>query len=230
MKKKFAYISLLILLLISISLSSCSLRIEKVNPLEVIDSGDCSAPCWRGIIPGVTTLDEAWVIAQSMLEVINSTENAPISIEKDGKGEYIIIYFDKISVTFSADSLGVVEEGDFYFHLLRELEKPTMGDLLSIYGEPESIEICHELMEMRRAIVYIYYPQMYLLFDQTLPIEGDDYSVSVNKNTHIDTILLLPRAHERPVYDFSFSWTGYGDVVIEPAKRNEGSICTELFP
>lgn len=179
-----------IIFVVMYALSSCSLSNEKIKPLEIIDSIDCTTPCWRGITPGVTTFDEAWKLAQRMLETTNSLENVPTGIERGATDDNIIIYFDKISITFYANSLGVIDEGKFYFHLISRLEKPTMADLLSIYGEPDSIEICHELMEMRRAMVYIYYPQMYFLFDQTLPIDGDSFEVIIGKNTHIDYIYL----------------------------------------
>jgi len=220
--------SLVIIILLGIP--SCSINSGKNDPLQVIDSEDCLAPCWRGIIPGVTTLDEAWALAQQMMQERNPNEGVPTEIEKDTLDRYIIIYFEKIGLKFYVDSHGVIEEGEFSFHLLRRSEKPKLKDLLSVYGEPDSIEMCHDLMEMRRAIVYIYYPQMYFLFDQTLPIEGESFDVFVEENTRIDYISLLPQSFERPVYDFSFPWSGYGDMSITPTQRNSESICEKLFP
>lgn len=216
--------------IIMLAISSCSINSDKNDPLHVIDSEGCSAPCWRGIKPGVTTLDEAWIIAQQMVQASNTNEVVPTEIKKNAADRYIIIYFGKTSLTFYADSQGVIEEGEFYFHLLRHSEKPKLDDLLSVYGEPDSIEICHDLMEIRRAIVYIYYSQMYFLFEQSLPLYGDSFDVPIEKNTRIEYITLLPQTYERPVYDFSFKWTGYGGVSITPVQATPGSICEKLFP
>ena len=226
--KNIFQLSLVIIILLAIS--SCSTINSKNAPLQVIASEECTATCWRGITTGVTTLDEAWALVQQMMQERNPDEVVPTEIEKDTLDRYITIYFGKITLTFYADSDGVIEDGELSFRLLRRSEKPKLTDLLSVYGEPDSIEICHDLMEMRRAIVYIYYPQMYFLFVQTLPIEGESFDVSIEKSTHIDYITLLPQSYEHPVYDFSFPWAGYGDVLITPAQANSGSICEKLFP
>ncbi len=217
-------------LVIMILLSSCSLSSDKTKPINVIDSVNCIAPCWRGITPGVTTLDEAWALAQLLEQASDKKNFTPSVIRKNDENQYVYLDYNVPGVMLYSDSNGIIEEIVFIFQTPHRWKKPRLGDIISAYGKPESVEICQEIMETNGAIVYIYYPGIKLSFSHKLPINGDSFRVPIQENTRIDRITFIPESLEIPVYDFSFSWTGYGDVTVEPSKSNEKSICRELFP
>lgn len=221
----------LLLALVMLVISSCS-QLKKGNDVtDVMVSQECSAPCWRGITPGVTRFNEAWDIVQGMGSAQqNASEIPPDKVEKDFMDRYISVHFKTVYVSLSADEQGIIADIHFFRNARYRWENPKLKEFIEVYGDPESIEICHEVFERRRAIVYIYYPEMYLWFNKFLPINGESFIVPIQKNTRIDSVLFLPTSYERPLYDFSFSWTGYGDVTISPAQRNKESICTTLFP
>ena len=53
------------------------------------------------------------------------------------------------------------------------------------------------------------------------PASPIDYlKIPIQKNTRIDWIEFFLQTSDRPVYDYTLPWSGYGDAVIELEKRN----------
>lgn len=230
-KKTMTSKRLIFLILVMLGVSSCSQFPEKNDIFDVMVSQECSVPCWRGITPGVTTFYEAWNIVQEMkFTNQNASGIPPDKISKNILDGYISIQFNKVFVSLSANDQGIITENHFSRISRYRWNNPKLKEFIKVYGEPESIKICHEFMEMRRAIVFIYYPDMYLYFNTFLPTRGESFNVPIEKNTRINNVTFLPSSYERPLFDFSFSWTGYGEVTITPVKRNPDSICTIWFP
>lgn len=223
MKKKFIF--LLFSLIVLIVISGCGLSNRKSQTLDILQNQVCAPPCWQGITPGTTTFDEAWTIAQNLMMSENSFHNQlPISVD-DGKfNDYISINYKYMGIGLNPDSQGTINEILFLFDR-RYWVKPELQDLIEIYGNPISVEMCHESIGSRRAIVWIRYPDVSFSYDQKLPAEGDSFTVHVKMDTEIEYILYKLPGAEFPALDFSFPWSGYGDLTIRPAEKNPLSTC-----
>jgi len=192
--------------------------------LNFIKNQVCEPPCWQGITPGTTTFDEAWTIAQSLVSTDNNLiGQLPMSIDRDVVFRFIDIDYKSVGVGLRPDSQGIIEEIGFTFR--RHRDEPELQDLIEIYGNPVSVDICHELMEIRRAVVWIRYPEVSFYFSEQLPAEGDLFTVHAKKDTGINFILYKSPDAELPILDFSFPWSDYGDLTITPAKKNPLSTC-----
>lgn len=193
---------------------------------NVIVSQECSAPCWRGITPGITSFDEAWKIVQKMeLKNGNSRTVIPIDIDKDSIHNRIVIDFRHVGVSLLPNPEGIIKEINFTVFPRTLWDKPKLSELIDVFGNPVNLDICHEKMEIRRVVVRIRYPYMYYMFDQKLPLNGDSFTVPVYKNTRVENIEYTSPDIDIPIHDFSFPWTGYGDISITPTERNPSSTC-----
>lgn len=214
-----------LLLLFVIVISACTKFQPGDEVFDVVVSSDCSAPCWREITPGTTSFDEAWEIAQNMaLKDSATSDPVPDKIDKDILDRNFVIDFNKVGVLITPNSQGIINEIGFTFHR-QYWDEPKLSDLIKVYGNPVSIDICYQEMEIRRVVVWIRYPNVYLMFSQKLPVEGDSFAVHVQKDTRIENITFTSPDVDVPIHDFAFPWMDYGDIIIAPAERNPLSTC-----
>lgn len=193
--------------------------------LDVIKKQVCAPPCWQGITPGLTTSDEAWTIALSLVPTDEpASKQFPFSIDTRRSSKYIGFDYQDVWVGLRSDPQGIINEIGFTFNR-RYRDEPELQDLIEIYGNPISVDICHELMEIRRAVVWIRYPNMSLYFSEQLPPEGDSFTVHVKKDAGIYAIFYKSKETEFPILDFSFPWRDYDDLTITPEEKNPLSTC-----
>jgi hypothetical protein len=111
---------------------------EPTRPIIVTDDGDpyipltispllddpCAAPCWYGITPGITTIDEAWTI---LFEDWDQESVCPYTFTRDAIG------CENYRVYAPAEH-EVVER-----ITLTPTERLTMAEIIQAFGEPEVI-------------------------------------------------------------------------------------------
>ena len=68
----------------------------------------------------------------------------------DMDGFWLTLKYEKIGSEISIFGKDNVEEIRFYFMNL----KPRLKSVLKIVGDPELIGVCHEILEIRRELVY----------------------------------------------------------------------------
>ena len=204
---------------------SCNSIFWKNDPLLIVRDDACEAPCWQGITPGITTFDEAKILAQNV--AINISDNEVVLPDDvrvvDAGSHFLTINFEKqsVSVRIEFDEQNIVDSISFYFDWNH---RPELGEIIQILGEPESIGLCHDLFEIRRAIVHVSYPQVDMQFIRKLPINGDTFTVPYSLKTRID-YLLYRASSETLIQDFTFPWAEKGVLEFSPEKCNPESDC-----
>lgn len=226
--KKLNLLFSLFLSSIILLLSGCSVINSKNHTLDILEDQACVPPCWQGITPGTTTFDEAWTIARSLVSTDKNTSKlSPFSIDKDVFLKEIVIDYQSVSIVLGSDSQGFVDGIRFLFNPHYQ-DEPELQDLIEIYGTPIIVEICHELDKVwgiRRAWVWFLYPYVSFYYSEQLPLEGDSFTVHVKKDTRIEAIFYTSLEIDSLLNDFSFPWSGYGDLTITPSEKNPSSIC-----
>ena len=205
---------------------SCNSIFWKNDPLLIVRDDACEAPCWQGITPGVTTFDEAKMLAQNV--AINISDNEVVVPEKitiNYNMPYLVVSFEKPSVAVDVyvDDQNVVKW--IIFNFARK-NRPELGELIQIFGEPEKIGLCHRYFEIRQATVHVSYPQIDMFFGRKLSIDGEKFSVPYSLETPID-YLLYRASPEIPPLDFTFPWAESGVLEFSPAECNPASPCCQ---
>ncbi|HNS38456.1 MAG TPA: hypothetical protein PKM01_11785, partial [Anaerolineaceae bacterium] len=118
---------------------SCNSIFWKNDPLLIVRDDACEAPCWQGITPGVTTFDEAKILAQNV--TINISDNEAVLPEKitiNYDMPYLVVRFGKpsVGVRIEFDEQNIVDRISFNFD---RKHRPELGEVIQIFGEPESI-------------------------------------------------------------------------------------------
>ncbi|HNS38457.1 MAG TPA: hypothetical protein PKM01_11790 [Anaerolineaceae bacterium] len=204
---------------------SCNSIFWKNDPLLIVRDDACEAPCWQGITPGVTTFDEAKILAQNI--TINISENEVVLPDDvfvvDSSSHPLVVSFDKqsIYVEVEFDDQNIVDR--IFFNFDRK-HRPGLGEVIQIFGEPESIGLCHQYFEVRRVFVITSYPQIGLFFERRLPIDGDTFRVSYSLRTRVDYLLYRASPEKRSL-DFTFPWAQSGILEFSPEERNPASNC-----
>lgn len=105
-----------------------ALRDDYLNDTALIDDEECGAPCWRGITPGVTTLEEAIAILEAQDDL------GELDIQTDGMSTSILFGEAPCCQLFSQDNEQVT--------ILQANTAPlmTLGAVIERYGEPDLIE------------------------------------------------------------------------------------------
>jgi len=219
---------IVILFFLSVLITSCTqqnkFENDKAELIEIITSSDCVLPCWRNITPGVTTVQEA---RERVLEMF-STSSAEIQVPPTfvdqlnlADGTWMFLQFEEqnLSVNFSIRDQ-IVDKISFHFRGY----KLRLNDVLGIMGDPTMVNMCHENIEVRRALIHIENTVADAFFVQGLPVSGNSFTISYGPDTEIDALdFYAPR--DIPLYDFSFPWLGYGenDFILE--QQNQLSTC-----
>jgi len=214
-------------LLLLLTCVSCNSLFWKNDPLLIVRDDACEAPCWQGITPGVTTFDEAKILAQNV--TINISDNEVVLPDDvfvvDSSYHPLVVSFDKqsIYVRVEFDEQNIVERISFYFD---RNHRPELGEIIQILGEPESIGLCHDLFEVRRVFVSVSYPHIDCVFERRLPIDGDTFWVSYSSGSRVD-YLIYRASPEIPIEDFRFPWAEKGILEFSPAECNPASPCCQ---
>lgn len=102
---------------------------------DLLDPVVCEPPCWRGITPGVTTIDEAAIILDSMEEIDHET------MEYVGSNKH---YWDS---GYTWKFLGEEQNGGFLTEIDGKVtaiefsfgDDPKLSDVVNIVGYPDNV-------------------------------------------------------------------------------------------
>ena len=166
------------------------------------------------------------MLAQNV--AINISDNEVVVPEKitiNYDMPYLVVRFGKpsVAVKIDVDEQNIVESIKFDFE---RKNRPELGEVIQIFGEPESIDLCHDYFEIRRVFVAVSYPQIEIVFERRLPIDGEKFSVPYSLETPID-YLLYRASPEIPFGDFLFPWAESGVLEFSPAECNPASPCCQ---
>jgi len=235
MKNKKTKIFALILLVVSIivglvvyRLRSKTLQSEtqvivtlSVKAFEnLFGDSSCAWPCWQGIIPGVTTRDEA-------LQILN---NSPIIVEISTRSNELAAGFDSINwkwVLDDSETTGLArsQNGIVYEIQLKTNQSISIGEIINRFGPPEKINIidCTEVPEgeFRYWCGILYYTKKGFSFHSSWAGTWDEQDLKINPSDPIEIIALIkPSTIEEwalfnglDISSFNLrDWEGYGGL------------------
>jgi len=189
----------------------------------------CQAPCWHGIVPGTTSIDDAL----ELLPQIPGVSGRSIAVRDEGGGRKYVSwvmtsgggsFYGELTATSSAVSVIALSlDGEV-----------TLKDLFLAYGQPEVAGGFYGQGE-------VYWRSVFLLFDQGLAaVLGDEGWPSIetwrlrpgDRVTHLyfyepdslhqlvqDDWLLLPMLPDvDTLISASNPWEGYSTLALQPVR------------
>ncbi len=145
----------LLLAAVLMTVAACAPSQELRNEKFLIDGSltqsdtDCSAPCWRGITPGVT----AWSDAISILE--DQADLADIKVENNGESGEVAVTFQRkdgvpCCLLYSKDA-AIVDQ-----MLLQLAPQNTLGAVITALGDPDYFNGTE--VDEKQAAAALFYP------------------------------------------------------------------------
>ena len=177
----------------------------------ILNDPDCAPPCWNGITPGVTTMDEAWAIIQAEPGLIDLVYSGG---ETSRAG---------IDWTFSnADGWGTVYSSSTDYSTVYRIcfdsrvnyPPLSLKEVIEYWGEPDVLDL-----HIRSGLGYVanlYYPQSGIDMDLFF-IRGPWYSnrIEVLPDNGIGDLCFsrpFPRDEDNSQW---LDWEGYGIYKFE---------------
>ncbi|MDE2853752.1 MAG: thioredoxin domain-containing protein [Chloroflexota bacterium] len=121
---------------------------------SLISGEPCAPPCWQNIVPGETTLAEA-------LAIVRGLEG--IKLRRQGEREFQFGLIDgPACCQISADDSQIVSA-----IILQFAPDMTLGDAISIYGEP--LFFRGQSYTNKEAILWFYYPDLQTMIQIVVP-------------------------------------------------------------
>ena len=189
--------------LLLLLLTSC----QSSSPIEAFDvSENCPHVCWFGINPGVTTD----VDAKAILKNTNRIKQKSIIEDEFGvQAEWYPInsFPNRIGIVFEN---GIVKQISFL-----NVYPLTVGDLVSLFGEPNEIGISINIVADARYVDYIlfYSTKQSAIFASTINNNGPD------PEDTIDILMLIDKLdiNNSPnwlveKYEVKQPWLGFGHL------------------
>jgi hypothetical protein len=163
------------------------------NPL---DTEPCKAPCWEGITPGSTTIEE---VTRILVEDKGLSECLP-------SDNWIVC--ENISIQFDAENF-------VQFIQMWPSDTVTLGEVIAVHGEPNVVYFCHDINELHEishthSLVYFVNSQLWLYFiEPGYPAEVIQPAMIVRDiaygPTEYDWTLWGCESYKHTI------WQGYGD-------------------
>jgi hypothetical protein len=191
------------------------------SPSSILDGKTCDAPCWRGIVVGETSQDEALQILEQMPQVQNETirswRNGSISWNYQGVKESIgslQFHENKVTSFYSTfdphislnNFIKAFGEPSFVFGITTERVFPTMLTVYFIYPE-KGICILHH-----PSILSSNGPKEYSISGRTKIRQVDIVDPSI-PNGQLEEGCL--RGLDEDTYNqYVREWTGYGKYEV----------------
>jgi len=184
-------------------LTSC----QSYSPIEAFDvSENCPHVCWLGINPGVTTDTDA----KAILDNTNRIKQKSIVVDELGIGAewYPVNSFpNRIGIT--------IENGIAKQISISNVYPLTVGDLVSLFGEPDEIGISINLAADSTYVDYIlfYSARQSAIFSSTINNNGPDPKDTIFILMLIDKLDLKSSPKwlvEK--YDIRQPWLGFGHL------------------
>ena len=204
MKNKILiHICLLTMILVT---SSCTLQRTAKDPLTILAKKTCEPPCWQGITPGITTLDEAKILIQKIIFYPKRPGIlTPTNIYKDGITRTDVYFTEpQIEVNVIADELGIVDRIVFGF---ASDNRPKLGDCIDLFGDPQFIGLSiirgFQFTENRFQVVY---PNIVLSFFSDMQFQPKSVKIPYFSYARIKTIIFFSEQIKQPDYDYVLPW------------------------
>ncbi|MEP7291370.1 MAG: hypothetical protein ABI835_06280 [Chloroflexota bacterium] len=164
----------------------------------ITENTECSAPCWRGITPGVT----AWSDALTILEDDTTLEN--VTVQDDDKSDAKVAEFQQQGG--SACCQMFTEDGEqVNVIFLRVAPTSTVGELIAVQGEPTYL-IGSQYSD-DQAVVNLIYPEKSLVIYAFVP--GTSGSITESSEV-VGVLYMTPPDMDLLIKTNSLhAWEGY---------------------
>ena len=131
----------ILLIFIFSAISGASIWIARQQPaperVAMLHLTDCQLPCWIGITPGVTTMDEA---EQKILRVYGNAPNIKIEfIEGDQRFQVKNAITGKVVFDVYLRYSSRDDSKIYSIAILFDNQPPSIGDLITLLGHPTRI-------------------------------------------------------------------------------------------
>src|SRR5579859_4374148 len=134
-----------------IALTSSALvmgRSQAVSPqIHAWRLDECAKPCWMGIVPGRTTVPEAYKRVAKLLQSFGYTMD-PLAPSWSGLGEFLKItngagHTDPNAIIHFAGQTNLLDEAGVWRGQTDSI-MPTFGDFVAQFGSPTCLTSAHE--------------------------------------------------------------------------------------
>ena len=202
--KKMILIHLFLLTMVLVT-SSCSLAQIEEDPLTILEMKTCEPPCWQGITPGVTTLEEANILTQQITYVPSGSDILePDRVFTDGIHGINFRFREPYpDVEIFANEQGVIDRIVFLFD---RKNLPKLGDCTEIFGEPQFIGMSVTFFEARRSFIIFAYSQITLQFSRGMAFRLDPVKISYSSNVHIESVTYHSEQIKPTDFEYYFPW------------------------
>lgn len=213
----------------------CQISPTSTPPPEYISNvlgTDCEKPCWEGIAPGYTTLEDALIILND-LPFFNAAPEQFIDteIQLDGIERTIIRW--RYQTIAGQNRIEVIDGIVTEVRVVTPLEI-SLSEIIDLYGQPEGLQLVYEVgaevVHLRIGLV-AYYPKIGLMtefrvFEDNVPFID---SAVIDGNIPLTTFWLVEPAETlqefvkpiRPYLSFLLleGWPGIGTEIINNRKN-----------
>jgi hypothetical protein len=204
-----------ILIAILILLTSCSRK-----PSVILEDNTCDAPCWRGIVPGQSTIENVEVILDSMTDIHppvgpeNTLANNPyyekqIGWEFDSVTEYRgVVYFRNDIVTL----INISMENDLPLaDIILKFGEPTDVLIQSMVGDP-AVYLTVKLIYPDKGICLSHQPSFIFPFK-------NPKSYRIKPSTKIRNVMFIDHSVLEGQLEFG-CLAGIDDIIYSANKQN----------
>jgi hypothetical protein len=201
--KTLIHLCLLLLILLS---TSCSHHQADEDPLIILKMKTCEAPCWQGIVPGITTITEANEMVHG-IKYFTSGKDIIIPddiVISEIYGPIVRFREPEVEAYIYADEEGIVDYIMFKFPGRNHLH---LGDCIDLYGEPQFIGLSIiKGAEFVQNDFLVVYPNIGINFNKDMPRWTDLVKIPYSSSTKIIAIVYSSEPIERTDFDFIFPW------------------------
>jgi hypothetical protein len=186
----------------------------------ISENSDCSAPCWRGITPGVTP----WSDALTILEDDTTLEN--VTVQEDDESAVKVAEFQQQGGT-SCCQMFTDEAGELVKVLfLRVAPTVSLGELFAAQGEPEYLVGSQYADD--QAVVNLIYPEKSLVIYAF--VAGTEAALSESSEV-VGVLYMTPEDMDLLIKTNSLhAWTGYDTYQAYDSRAFEVTPSVTLTP
>ncbi len=223
-----------------------------VDDFSVLGDNQCSLPCWRGIVPGKSSIAELGAITQNLIGVSPSQESGTFQNQQYFSTDaYKSFMSDKSRIGFSIGSFShfnqnIIEVLDIQTYVLeyeeadeskgqssywRLFQKYSLQNVLTEYGQPSQVMIFAEmyreefLQERESLYLRLLYPAkgIYVSYDMPLGRNGDK-GIACPSNADFSLWLTSPDLSEfyEPWWEGSQGYTNFSATFDTPIEEALG--------
>ncbi|MEA5011860.1 MAG: hypothetical protein VB100_09105 [Angelakisella sp.] len=215
-------------ILMGFILCAC-LTMSANSSLYLFQNSDCEYPCWIGIMPKVTSIQEAIEIINAKNEQYHQRGIFFGNWVKENV-DAINLSANEISVWINADQNQIINNFGFSIHD-RLFHKTKIDNLVQYFGTPEKIGICVD-NRSRVSISYIYpYLDVIALHLQKTSWNLDgEYKFENAKKLRIQQVFVGKGSWTLNRYDFEIPWSDIDhSIILDMSKRLQDSECEKLM-